>query len=432
MRSSSTFIAAAIVVLLGTFELAWAQRPPKPAVIGEPAPELYYSERGSRGEDDEGEPILEPHRRHIVLMYFFRTDDPESMETFPKVLEVARKYRDKGVVVLGFTTEEQSKVEDVLAEHGAEWHMFYAGGEALGIDILDYVYRLPAFPRVYMVDTQGILVDHFHPLDRLEERVINQLERTPPPAADPSNFPRWIMQARQAQAAGEHGKAYTWAKDVFDLTREGEGVHGEAAALMEQVQQDAEQWLEKARQAARAEEYDKACRIFAEVSVRFPQTDVGAAADREISRLMGNIELKPKLRAAKEEARARKMLDECQELIATKRFFEGLKLLRALIERYPDTDTATDAGKVIDQITENPQAMATIKQRRAEEQAHRWLDIGDRYNRVKVFDKAREYYQRVIKEFPQSKSAQKARERLGELPKDETQETASQGDSEQA
>lgn len=387
--------------------------PPKP-IIGERAPDIRFTDSDSKftEERDKGISLLERYADRIILLFFFRTDDPASVEALPLMKELQGKLGGKGVVFIPVTSEKKETAETAFKARDMGFEFAIFGN-------LHVFYGVSAFPRVYMIDTNGILADHFHPADRMEERILAQMRRTPPPGADPQTFHRWLQQARTAVSEKRYGRAYTYARDVRSLTDNADALHKEAEELVKSIEESTKTWLEEARTAANGKEYDKACDILAEVSIRFEGTDLGAEADREISRLMGDGTLKPKLNRAKEEAKGDLRNASAAELLITKRYYEALKAYRAVSETYPDTKAAAEAEKVIDKINDDPEAQALIKKARAEEEADRWLDIGDRYARARLYSKAREYYEKIRQTHPNTPSAARVEQRLKDLPQED-------------
>ncbi|MCK4341418.1 MAG: redoxin domain-containing protein [Phycisphaerae bacterium] len=411
MRTTLRTIATVLLVALVATTAA-QQRPKKP-VIGEMAPEIKLTKR--RG-DKEGDSLLERYRERILVLFFFRSDDSASVEAIPLLNKIHKDLGKKGVVIIGISTEKTKNVESFAKGKEVEF-LCYTGAEGI-----QHMYYVSAFPRVYLIDTGGILVDHFHPLDDLEEKILTQIRKTPPLGADPATLGKRLAQARGALSGKKYGKAYTYAKDVNILAEKGSDLEEQSGELIEQIEEAAEEWLQEARQAARKKEYEEACRILAELSIRFEGTEIGDDADKEISRLMGDRELKPKLNKAKDNARGEWINDEAAELLAGKRYLEAIKRYREVIELYPDTNAAQAAEKEVDRVNEDPKAQKRIAELRAEEEADRWLDIGDRYARIKLYNQAREYYERVRAEHPTSPAASKAKQRLDDLPEDDPEE----------
>ena len=93
-----------------------------------------------------------------------------------------------------------------------------------------------------------------------------------------------------------------------------------------------------------------------------------------------------------------------------------------LPREYPETEAAKIAQQAIDQINGDAEIRAEIRKVQAANQAARWYDLGQRHARVKFFDLAREYYEKVIMEYPDSTVAEKAKQELKKLDENEKSE----------
>jgi tetratricopeptide (TPR) repeat protein len=245
------------------------------------------------------------------------------------------------------------------------------------------------------------------------------MRRTPPAGADPEALKARFNLAKQALDGKEYGRAYSLAKDVGTLLEKDNPIGQSATKLMEQVQEAAKKWLEEAQEAIKAKDYDKACRILAEITVRLEGTPVAADASKEVARLLGDRELKPKIRKALDNAKGLVLNDQAAMQESAQRFVDAVRIYRETANTYPDSDAAAAAEKAIERISVDPKTKQAIAAMRTEDEADRWLDLGDRLAKVKLYAKAREYYGNILEKHPDSRAASKAKDRLAKLPPDE-------------
>jgi len=283
-------------------------------------------------------------------------------------------------------------------------------------------YQVAAFPKVYLLDTSGRLVDRFHPGDNLEEKVRAQMRKTPPSGADATSLKDRLERAKAAAKGKEYGKAYTLAQNVSKLADSGSPTGKAADELVKQLEEAAKKWLDEAKSAAKGEDFDRACEILSELSVRFAGTDGGGDADNERGRLMGDGKIKSKLIKALEHAKGQQLNDEAAEEETAKRYLEALKLYNTAIDEYPESAAAKTAEQAIERINSDPKVQSTIQKLLATAEAERWLDLGNRFAQAEIIDRAREFYQRVIDAHPGTEAATRAKERLAKLPEDKPEE----------
>lgn len=403
------------VILLALGATAAAQDRPRRAVIGEPAPEIKVSDSGSSRDKDEGDALLERNRHRIIVLFFFRSTNYDSAEAIPILNKLHKDLHGSGVVIVGITDEKKDKYESFVKGKEVDFDV-YGNGAAWNS------YEVPAPPRIYLIDTNGILVDRFHPFEDLEERIRAQLIKTPPPEANEENLAKRLVKARKAFDDKEYGRAYTFTKVVRNFVEEESERGREVANLIKEIEQAAKKQIQEAHDAVTSKNYEEAAKLLAEISVRFEGSDIGADADKEIGRLMGDRELKAMVRKALDDARGRLLNDNAADQEALEQYVEALKMYREVVEKYPDTDAAKDAEQAIDRISDDPAAREKIRKVRAEEEANRWLDLGDRFAKVKMYRKAREYYEMVREKHADSRAASKIKDRLKDLPKEDPEE----------
>jgi peroxiredoxin/tetratricopeptide (TPR) repeat protein len=395
---------------------------PTVVAIGERAPELA----AAGWANYSGTPKLDRFRGHVVVLFFFRSDDA-SGDAISTLNDANQTFSRLGVVFIGLTPQKKEQAETLVKGKDVKFIIGY------GVDTAGR-YEVSAYPKVYLLDTDGVLVQRFHPGDDFEDRLRSQLRKTPPTGADEEGLSRRLEQAKTALKDEAYGKAYTLAQDVNKLADKDSALGKAAADLMKKIEDAARKWLEEARTAAktaaapntkdadREAANDKACRILAELSVRFSGTDVGKQADDEIGRLMGDARLKTKLRTALDSTRGELLNEQAAEEEANGRYLEAFRLYGTVTEEHPDTNAAKTADQALDRLRTDPKLKETIKNLRADDEAERWLDIGDRFSRLEMYGKAREYYERIVALHPSTAAGPKAKERLARLPEEKPEE----------
>jgi peroxiredoxin len=378
------------------------------SLIGRQAPDLEIEQLTGRKE----KVTLDRFKGRIVVLIFWRVNDAASLDAIPTLNNIHKNFSKGGLVLIGVSPDETQQVESVINGRGITFRVAVATGAGALRD-----WQIGAYPSAYILDTRGVVVWRGHPADELEDRIREQLRRTIGDAgANP--LESRLRRAQQFQDRKEYGRAYSITKEVVDITEEGDSVGDKARGQARKLEESADKWLDEARETEKKGEIDKACRIFAEVSVRFAGSDVAGKADTEIGRLRGERDTKHPMRQALDNARGELRNDQAADAEAIKQYTEALEIYNEVVEKFPDTEAAKVAQKAIDRIAGDPAVLANIKAIRAEDQAQRWLDLGDRFAAVEMYDLARQYYEKVIAEHPRSTAATKAKARLKDLPTD--------------
>jgi tetratricopeptide (TPR) repeat protein len=289
-----------------------------------------------------------------------------------------------------------------------------------------------SLPEVVVVDPESRIVWRGSPNDRLEERLLAICEQTQPLAGDPKRMAQRMRQSDKLLDQGEIGQAYTLARSIWLVTEDGSSERGDARNKMDKLEAAAGEWLKKAIEAERAGEKDKAARIVAQIAGRFDDPElrdeqregdkdkdklqVVKDAEAEIGRMNGDRTLKQAIKAAQDQCQAEVLLEKGADFEEVNRFDDALVCYRQVIKKYKDAAGAKTAQANIDKIKNDKKLRVAVDKSRDEAEAARWLDIADRCAKLELFDEAREYYERLVKEHPKSEEAKQAKEKLSKLP----------------
>ena len=117
----------------------------------------------------KGGPVqIEPGKVYIVE--FWATWCPPCRTTIPHLTEVAHKYKNKNLVVVGISQEGIEKVKPFVAEW-AEKMDYNVAVDATGSIGDGYMgaFGVNTIPHAFVVDSQGKIAWHGHPLDNMEQ-----------------------------------------------------------------------------------------------------------------------------------------------------------------------------------------------------------------------------------------------------------------------
>lgn len=383
--------------------------------VGLPAPEIEYEREDQRPADDPNLQI-EELRGRIVLFFFLRAGNPESVEALPIVIKVVENFGGQGVVLIAATDEKKDKVEGTLKSNGFEGFIWYGDG-------VPTLYDVASYPYIFIIDPAGIVAWKGHPMDDLENRVRDQLRKTPPIGADEDALNEKLRRAEEYVAKNEFGRAETLAKFVMNVTDKNSGPHEKARGLHEKLLESAKARLDEARGLYRDRKYQESCDIVAEIHVHFTtkqkegaDRDLVIACDTDIGRLRGDINTKQMIGKTIDNFRGRLKNDEAAELERNSDFVGALRIYRKVLEDFPKLASGEAAKAAIDRLNADPKVQARMTKWREEQSAERMLQMAERYARVDMFDEAREQFQKIIDQFPRSPAATQAREAIKKLP----------------
>jgi tetratricopeptide (TPR) repeat protein len=372
--------------------------------IGQPAPDLNVPDYFGTDEHIS----LNKYRGQILAILFWRSDDKASTAALKKLNDIQASFVNKGVAVLALSNEGKERAEKAAKEAEVEYLIGYGPG---AFDL----FELSSWPRVYLLDPQGIIVWKGPPDDGLKDVIADQIERTPPAGLDAAVLQGRYDEAVRLKDAKEIGRAYSIVSSVVEAAAEGGGLAKKAQSLKEELEKASSEALERVREAVRDKKYEEAANLAAALQVHFEGGEIGRDLSEQIDKIRSDDDGKSKLSEALRQARATRELDQAAGLEAAKEYSRALDAYRTITETQAGTTAAAEADKAIERIKSDASIKKHLADGQAEDEAYRWLDIADRYLRLDMKDKAREFYERVVKVHPDSRAAKRARERLRDL-----------------
>ena len=158
-RLAAGFLAAcAGLALLGT---AWAA-----AEVGDPAAPLHIAEWV------KGQPVdlAAVKGQKIVVVEFWATWCPPCRASIPHLTELQRKYKDKGVLFIGISTEKPAVVKPFVTQMGAQMDYTVAIDQDFKTsEGYMEAYGIEGIPHAFIVDKMGRVAWVGHPMDGLDQ-----------------------------------------------------------------------------------------------------------------------------------------------------------------------------------------------------------------------------------------------------------------------
>ena len=150
MSKTNAVKAAILVVILGgAAYLALRQRQPRPLAIGDSAPDFSVPALPS------GALHLKNYRGQIVVLNLWATWCPPCVEETPSLEQFAEKMRDRGVIVLSVSVDEDEKaLEDFIQKY----HISYPVGRDPDRSLAAR-YGTSLFPETYILDRRGLVAE---------------------------------------------------------------------------------------------------------------------------------------------------------------------------------------------------------------------------------------------------------------------------------
>jgi thiol-disulfide isomerase/thioredoxin len=134
--------------------------------VGDPAPKLQV------GKWIQGEPVKDFEKGKAYIVEFWATWCPPCRTSIPHLTEVQKKFKDKGVVVVGVSTEKPTVVK-AFVEKQANNMAYTVAIDDGGKTSKGYMtaYGQNGIPHAFIVGKNGKIVWHGHPMDGLEKAI---------------------------------------------------------------------------------------------------------------------------------------------------------------------------------------------------------------------------------------------------------------------
>jgi len=194
-KSPAASYLSAILLIASTFAAACASAAPPRSIEGstvsataprakKPIPERDPNAIESASSVEvtklDGETFkLSDFRGKVVVVDFWATDCAPCVRLVPHLAELSKKYRDKGLEVVGLTFDDKANQEQVLKflkKAGADYIVGY-DNQWISSPFLkgtEDETGAPPIPQVFVISRDGRVVDHF--LGESPQRGIKDLE----------------------------------------------------------------------------------------------------------------------------------------------------------------------------------------------------------------------------------------------------------------
>ena len=137
--------------------------------VGKVAPEIKIAEWVKGGPVS----LADGKGKNIYIVEFWATWCPPCRMSIPHLTKLQKKYKDKGLIVVGISKEKPGKVKPFVA---SQKEMDYnVGIDTDGSTYSTYMEGVRGIPHAYIINKEGIVVWSGHPLEMesVLEKVIN-------------------------------------------------------------------------------------------------------------------------------------------------------------------------------------------------------------------------------------------------------------------
>lgn len=124
----------------------------------------------------KGQPVDVKDGKHVYVIEFWATWCGPCRVSIPHLTELQKKYKDKGVVLVGVSDETEAKVKPFVEKQGEKMDYRVAIDDERGTS-KGYMqaFNVGGIPHAFIVDKSGKMVWHGHPMGGELENVLDQV-----------------------------------------------------------------------------------------------------------------------------------------------------------------------------------------------------------------------------------------------------------------
>jgi len=366
----------------------------------------------------DGTPVsLDKLKGKIVVVDFWATWCNPCMAMVGEMVAIHKQYHDKGLQMVGISLDQdKAALQRVVKEKGFAWPQYFDGKGWDNPIWKQYGER--GIPFTLLVAPDGTILWKGHPGNGLKNEIDKAFKEHPPQLVDEKTLGKakaQLDEIEQKNKAGETAAALKLLAKVPELARADKDTAERMDKLAASVGAEADKMLAEVNPLVEKGDYAQAIARLKDVSRALAGTPLAAKARRQLNDLMNKPEVREKVESAEKGARADEALAAARELEKQKKDELAYNRYKSIAKEFPDTAAATTAAAVIKRYEADPAFVKRINEKETGSKAKAALSMARSYRTAHKTDQARQKYQSIIQEFPNTPYAQTAQQELSSL-----------------
>jgi hypothetical protein len=355
-------------------------------------------------------------RGKLVVVDFWISHSDLDKNFERHLIDVLKKYNDQGVVFVGVCCDARpADAEKGVRELQIPWPVLNdTAGWRAGVG------REWGVPRVnwdYLISPDGAVLWIGSP-QRIEDQIDTALLQHPPVLVDPAIVAKATADldaAEQALADHDRGGAVQHFMHAAEGAKKDRQYFKRYAALKPRVEQAADELLAEADPLIDNKDYGKAANYLHGLAELFKGLPEETDARQKLAKLLADPDAKAAIDAERRENEAAVALNLARKLRDEQHATEAYRKFKSVAQDYPETTAGHDAASAVAAYEADPQFMRDVRDDAVAAKAKPLLGLADSYRTAGKLDQARDKYQDVIRQFPDTRFAETAKRRLEEM-----------------
>ena len=315
--------------------------------VGKRAPEIQVSKwlNTKKGYS------LAKCRGKVVLIDFWATWCPPCRVAMPHLQKVWEKYKDRGVIVIALTADDERRVASFIKQAG---YTFPVALDDRGRT--NRAYNIRWIPHTFLIGADGKVIWDGNPLavkDKLDKMVEDALKKAAPDRSeeeilatpfnlklDVANYKGALKRAANYAAHGRFSTAIRTLQRLLDKRRLDESERQAADDMLSRITQHGRLLLEKGKLLLKRKEFAKAYDWMRRISIAFSRYGCGPQAKEFLKRHFRGEKMRKEVAADRLLTKAKRLLNDGKQE-------EAQKVIEKIKSHYPETEAAKKVEQLL-------------------------------------------------------------------------------------